>query len=308
MLKNRAVLPRLDYFLTFEAAAELESFAAAAKELNVSETAISRKIRLLEQHYDCALFVRGHRSVQLTDHGRKLLSGITSPLQGIARLSEDMLSDRQRSTVRMGATNSICSLWLMPRLSKFHQSNRNITISLVSSDRDSECLTEDFDLSILRGDGSWPGFSARKLFGETVFPVCAPGYMENHIRIQGAEALVDHALIEVSNNHTEWLNWKTWLARKGADPDRVRHSTFVNTYPLAIQAAVDGLGIALGWGHLVDRHLKTGALVRPLGAEHVRTNSGYYLLRREGATRQSESDVVANWLLQESAKRQRYAQ
>ena len=78
MLKNRSALPRLDYLLTFEIAAELESFAAAAKELNVSETAVSRKIRLLELHYDCALFVRGHRSVQLTDHGRKLLNGITA--------------------------------------------------------------------------------------------------------------------------------------------------------------------------------------------------------------------------------------
>lgn len=306
MLKNRAALPRLDYLLTFEVAAELESFAAAAKEMNVSETAVSRKIRLLEHHYDCALFVRGHRSVQLTDHGRKLLNGISPPLKTIMRVSEDMKSDRQRSTVRMAATNSVASLWLMPRLRKFHQANRNITISLVSSDLDSECLTDDFDLSILRGDGDWPGFESQLLFGETVFPVCAPGYLENHVSIEGTEALLDHALIEISNNHTEWLNWKTWLARKGADPDKVRHSTFVNTYPLGIQAAIDGLGIALGWGHLVDRHLRAGTLIRPLGNDHIRTNSGYYLLRRQESTPHAEGDVVAKWLLQESAARNRY--
>jgi len=308
MLKNRSVLPRLDYLLAFEVAAELESFAAAAKEMHVSETAISRKIRLLELHYDCALFVRGHRSVTLTEPGRKLLNGISAPLQSIARLSEDMITNRARSTVHMSATNSVASLWLMPRLHKFHQANRNITIGLMSSDLDAECLTEDYDLSILRGDGNWPGFTAERLFGETVFPVCAPGYQENHLSIDGAKELPDHSLIEVNNNHTEWLNWKTWLSRKGVDPDRVRHSTFVNTYPLAIQAAIDGLGIALGWGHLVDRHLQSGALVRPLGAEHVRTNSGYYLLRRDGAARHSESDVVAQWLLTESARRKRYAQ
>ena len=307
MLKNRSVLPRLDYLLAFEIAAELESFAAAAKEMNVSETAISRKIRLLELHYDCALFVRGHRSVQLTEQGQKLLSGISGPLQNIARLSEEMLSNKSRRTVRMSATNSVASLWLMPRLHKFHQTNRNITISLMSSDRDSECLTEDFDLSILHGDGNWPGFSAKLLFGETVFPVCAPSYLQNHMPIAGVAELPDHALIEVSNIHTEWLNWKTWLASKGVDPGRVRHSTFVNTYPLCIQAAIDGLGIALGWGHLVDQHLKSGALVRPLGSDHVRTKFGYYLLRRQGRPRHSESDVVAKWLLQVSARRQRYA-
>lgn len=306
MLKNRSALPRLDYLLTFEVAAELESFAAAAKELHVSETAVSRKIRLLELHYDCALFVRGHRSVQLTDHGRKLLSGVTPALKAIERVSEDMKSDRQRSTVRMSATNSVASLWLMPRLRKFRQSNRNITISLVSSDIDSECLAEDFDLSILRGDGDWPGFESQLLFGETVFPVCAPGYLEGGDHLSGAGALTDHALIEVTNNHAEWLNWKTWLTQMGVEPGNTRQSTFVNTYPLCIQAAIDGLGIALGWGHLVDRHLQAGALIRPLGNEHVRTNSGYFLLRRRGSTPHAEGDVVAKWLLQESAARKRY--
>ncbi len=307
MLRNRAVLPKLDYLLTFEAAAELESFAAAAKEMHVSETAVSRKIRLLEHHYDCALFVRGHRSVQLTDHGRKLLQGMAPALKNIEKVSQEMMTDRQPSTVRMAATNSVSSLWLMPRLTKFRQANKNVTISLLSSDLDSECLAGDVDLAILRCDGNWPGFEATQLFGETVFPVCAPGYLANHVVIEGAGALPDHALIEVTNNHTEWLNWRTWLSRKDVDPNRVRHSTFVNTYPLAIQAAVDGLGIALGWGHLVDRYLADGSLVRPLGNEHVRTKSGYFLLQRKGGAPSAQAEVVMSWLKQESAARKRYA-
>lgn len=307
MIQNRAALPRLDYLVTFQIAAELESFAATAKELNVSETAVSRKMKLLEEHYDCALFVRGHRSVQLTEAGRKLLNGITPALNTIARTSQEMMTDHAPTTVRMSATNSVSSLWLMPRLRKFRQTNRNIAISLMSSDLDNECLTKDFDLSILRGDGDWPGFDARLLFGETVFPVCAPAYLENHVSILDTAELMDHALIEINNNHTEWLNWKTWLANKGHDPEKVRHSTFVNTYPLAIQAAVDGLGIALGWGHLVDHHLQQGNLIRPLGAEYVRTNSGYYLLTRQGSKPPAASEVVANWLLQESAARKKFA-
>ncbi|KRS12579.1 LysR family transcriptional regulator [Roseovarius atlanticus] len=307
MLRNRAVLPRLDYLLAFEVAAELESFAAAGKELNVSETAISRKIRLLEQHYQCALFVRGHRSVRLTDMGRKLLSGITPALKTLVRVSEDMCAELEKSTVRLAATNSVSSLWLMPRLRAFHEANCNITIALTSSDVDAECLAEDMDLAILRGEGDWPGYEATRLFGETVFPVCAPGYLQGRARIDSIEALRRHDLIEVRNNHTEWLNWRTWLDRKGADPDTVRPSASVNTYPLAIQAARDGLGIALGWGHLVDHHLESSDLIRPMGAEHVRTRSGYYLLRRQGEEPRHESAIVAHWLLQESAARQRYA-
>lgn len=308
MLRNRSVLPRLDYLLAFEAAAELESFAAAAKELNVSETAISRKIRLLEEHFGCALFLRGHRSVHLTDEGHKLLQGIGGPLQSIAKLSQDMLRNRSRGVVRISATHSVAALWLMPRLQRFHEAHRGITINLLSSDLDAECMGADHDLTILRGDGDWPGFTADRLFGETVFPVCAPGDLKDHPRIDRLGDLADHHLIDVSNMHIEWLNWKTWLQHMGEDPDRVRHATFVNTYPLAIQAAMDGLGIALGWGHLVDRHLQSGALIRPLGDAHVRTRSGYYLLRRDGARAHAESEVVADWLLRESAQRERYGQ
>ncbi|MCY3982878.1 MAG: LysR substrate-binding domain-containing protein [Roseovarius sp.] len=307
MTNKRAILPRLDYLLTFEIAAKLESFAGAARELNVSETAVSRKIRLLELHYQCVLFVRGHRSVHLTDAGRKLLNGVAPAIKMLMQVSGEMHGDSRKSTVRLAATHSVSSLWLMPRLRNFHESNPNITISLLSSDMDSECLSEDMDMAILRGDGEWSGFGSERLFGETVFPVCSNGYLESASPIDGLEDLISHAMIEVSNNHTEWLNWRTWLARKGIDPETVIHSTYVNTYPLAIQAAADGLGIALGWGHLVDRHISSGALVRPFGGEHVRTDSGYYLLRRQGAELRPAGEVVSQWLLRESASRTRYA-
>lgn len=308
MLKNRAALPRLDYLLAFEVAAELQSFASAAKEMNVSETAVSRKIRLLELHYGCALFVRGHRSVRLTEQGRKLLHGIRSPLQSIAQLSEELLVNKSRSAVRLSSTNSVASLWLMPRMPSFHANNSDITLSLFSSDQDEECLSDDFDLSILRGDGDWPGYEATRLFGETIFPVCAPSYLDNRGAIERIEDLVRYDLIEVSNNHTEWMNWRKWLHEKGVGPAEVKHSTSVNTYPLGVHAAIDGLGIALGWGHLVDRHLQTGALVRPLDKEQLRTSSGYYMLRRQAGKRREESDVVAKWLLADSASRTRYMQ
>ncbi len=307
MLKQRAALPRLDYLITFEVAAELDSFAAAAKHLNVSETAVSRKIRLLELHFDCLLFERGHRSVRLTAQGRKLLTGISPGLKTLESAALSMKTEKGATPVKLAATNSVASLWLMPRLSRLRSENQGVTISLLASDEDAECLGQEVDLAILRGEGDWPGFRTQRLFGETVFPVCAPGYLENHVAIEDVADLPDHALIEVRNNHAEWLNWQTWLTQKNVDPKRVRHSTLVNTYPLAIQAAADGLGIALGWGHLVDRHLKSGALVRPLAKAHIRTHSGYYMLTRQAAPPSSDRDAVARWLMNESAQRTRYA-
>ena len=141
------------------------------------------------------LFVRGHKSVTLTPQGRKLLDAVSPAIQSLRDVSREMLSRHNRNAVTLAATNSVASLWLMPRLRKFSTRNKQLKISLVASDLDSECLAENVDLSILRGDGNWPGYRARLLFGETVFPVCAPGYLAANPAIKTLEGLKARALI-----------------------------------------------------------------------------------------------------------------
>lgn len=307
MLQKRKVLPPLDYFLAFEAAAKLGSFARASRDLNISETAISRKVRLLEQHYDLPLFVRGHRSITLTAQGAALLSSISRSLDIMRDASEDMFSRQQSSAVTLAATNSVAALWLMPRLRKFNRANARVKIMLTASDSDEECLADTMDLSILRGDGTWPGYEAHLLFGETVFPVCAPHYLRKNPAARDLNALADLDLIEVSSTHSEWMTWKTWLDLRGIRDVALDRSAIFNTYPLGVQAAVDGLGLALGWGHLVDHLLESGALVRPLPEGSVRTRSGYYLLRNTQKKPFPAQQIVQDWLLQASAARTRYA-
>ena len=300
------VLPPLDYLLAFESAANCQSFAGASRELNISESAISRKARLLELHYRVPLFVRGHKSVTLTPQGQKLLDSVTPAIQSLRDTSREMLSRHNRNPVTLAATNSVAALWLMPRLRKFNTRNKQLKIMLVASDVDRECLGENVDLSILRGDGHWPGYNARLLFGETIFPICSPAFLAANPKAGQPENLQDHALIEVSSTHTEWMNWTSWLVQNGTSEPELDQSASFNTYPLAVQAAVDGLGIALGWGHLVDHLLKSGALVRPLGARDVRSEYGYYLLRPENRKAFPERNMVEDWLLKESAARKRY--
>ncbi len=169
MPKQGNVPPPLDYLLAFESAANCQSCADASRELNISESAISRKARLLELHYQVPLFVRGHKSVTLTPQGQKLLDSMAPAIQSLRDTSREMLSRHNRNPVTLAATNSVAALWLMPRLRKFNIRNKQLKIMLVASDDDRECLGENVDLSILRGDGHWPGYSARLLFGETVF-------------------------------------------------------------------------------------------------------------------------------------------
>ena len=301
------VLPPLDYLLAFEAAAKAQSFARASKVLNISETAISRKVRLLEQHYDVPLFVRGHRSISLTQQGAILLTTVEQSLDLMRDVSRDMLAKHQANSVTVAATNSVASLWLMPQLRRFNKSNGRIRISLVSSDSDAECLSESMDLTILRGDGEWPGHKSQLLFGETVFPVCSPGYLKRNPSAADLTALPQLDLIEVTSSHAEWMTWRTWLSNIGVTASLMERAVAFNTYPLSVQAAVDGLGIALGWAHLVDPLLESGALVRPAADAAVRTKSGYFLLKNPAHKAFPERRIVEDWLLGLSAGRKRYA-
>ena len=306
MPERRKLLPRLDYLLAFESAAVTGSFAAASRELNISETAISRKVKLLELHYNLALLNRAHRSISLTPQGHDLLARVTQSLEILRDASQDIFSTQQENSVTLAATNSVAALWLMPRLHKFNRANSRVKIMLVASDNDDECLAETVDLSILRGEGDWPGHDAEFLFGETVFPVCSPDFLTNNPAAKRIENYGKIDLIEVTNAHTEWSNWRSWMGAVNRPNFELNRAALFNTYPLAIQAAVDGLGVALGWQHLVDHLIDSGKLVRPIPDLSLRTQSGYYLLRPQKAASFAEREIVEKWLLQTAAARKRY--
>ncbi len=306
MLRKRKILPPLDYLLAFESAAKACSFARASEELNISETAISRKVRLLEQHYDVPLFVRGNRSITLTQHGATLLASVTQAIDILRDASRDVFANHQANAINLAATNSVAALWLMPRLRKFNRSNTRVKISLVASDNDTECLANEIDLTILRGDGNWAGYDAKLLFGETVFPVCSPRYLSRQTQGPTLGELPTLDLIEVTSSHAEWMTWKTWFSHLDVSDPPLDRAVAFNTYPLAIQAAVDGFGVALGWGHLVDHLLASGELVRPIGEAAVRTESGYYLLTNKAHKGFPEKQIVKDWLVEQSAQRKRY--
>ncbi len=297
MLQRRNLLPPLDYFVAFESAATQESFAAASRDLNISETAISRKIKLLELHFKCPLFIRSHRSITLTPEGHQLLGSVRPALEQMIAASDDIFTLESQNTVTLSATNSVASLWLMPRLQKFNRRNNQIKINLVASDNDAECLGKNVDVAILRGNGTWPDHHAEMLFGECVFPVCSPAYRKIHPDFDSLEAVAEHSLIEVSSEHKEWLNWQTWLQKKLGHSMNLKQTVTVNTYPLAIQAALDGIGVCLGWEHLVDHLLKSGQLVQPFAPEEISTRSGYYLVTSKTRTSFPARNTVEKWLL-----------
>ena len=298
MPKGRKSLPPLDYLLAFQVTGKTGSFTLASKELNISESSISRKVKLLEQHYGVQLFKRGHRSITITSEGFELLSSVSEALDILKEASSSLVEKETSNSITLAATNSVASLWLMPRLNKFQALNPDLNIAIVSSDDDEECMAASNDLVILRGNGDWFNFHSELLFGETIFPVCSPNFLASNPDVTSKKYIQNMDLIDVASSHFEWMNWTTWLKSQGMNSPQSVRQTIVNTYPLAIQAAVDGLGVALGWQHLVDRYLDTGTLLCPLGDNHVKTSDGYYLLVPKNAKSSKERDIVRNWLLQ----------
>lgn len=293
----RRRLPPLDYLLAFEAAAQSGSFAGAARQMNISESAISRKVRLLEDHLGLDLFARGHRSIELTGAGQRFLAKIAPALDILRGAADEAMQSSPNRPVVLAATHSVASLWLSPRLPAFRHLRRDINITLMASDQDAECLAETVDLAILRGDGHWKGFDARLLFGEVIFPVCAPAFLVQNPQVSNIAALSKAPLIEVSSNHPEWMNWQAWLQNMGQTAPELDRATVFNSYPLSISAATDGVGVALGWGDLVDPLLASGRLVRPLGPAEIRTDFGYYLLTPQHPAAFANRALVAQWLL-----------
>ena len=306
MRNRKKDLPSLNYLQAFEAAAKHQSFAAASTDLGISESAISRKVRLLEEFYETPLFKRGHKSVALTRQGAALYKDVEIAMAALRDASAKLIANKPPPEITLAATNSVATLWLLPRLRRFNQAKKQLNIMLVSSDNDAECLGDEIDLTILRGDGDWPGHTSQKLFGEIIFPVCSPAFLERHTCLAQPHDLLDVPLVEVSSSHDEWMNWNEWLNNHLTDVPLLSKRTVFNAYPLAVQAAIDGLGVALGWGHLVDRHLSNGDLVRPLGRIYTRTDFGYYLLQRENIRVNHKRDVVKEWLMSESAARKAY--
>jgi DNA-binding transcriptional LysR family regulator len=315
MRGRRKDLPPLEFLIAFEAAARLGSFTGAAEELNLTQAAVSRQIRLLEQNLGRSLFTRAHRAVHLTPEGRDFQHTVSLALSHIANAARGLRVVDGNAKLTVAADQSVAALWLLPRLQSFQREHGDISVRLISSDVEADCLAEDVDLAIVHGDGNWPGFEAELLLDEEVFPVCSPAYLERHGAIAQPADLLERVLIDLDDDHWNWINWRVWLTEQTADLSQKEPGNepgnepgsepgnqlgglrrlVINSYPLIVQAARDGLGVALGWKHLVDEPLAAGALARPL-EQSVRTEFGYFLLMRQDREASPQAEVFRDWL------------
>ena len=264
-------LPSLNGLRAFEAAARHGSFMAASDELHVTQAAVSRMVRLLEERLGFRLFDRRPNGLALTAQGKALQPGLTAAFDAIAGLTDQVAEMRSKPVLTLGVGPSFAVRWLIPRLARFHSQHPDIEVRIATGGAINP-FRDDWTCGIRMGDGSWPGYEAEPLFSADLFPVCTGAIAQ---RLAQPSDLRKESLLQVAHAPEDW---PLWLAARPRC--RMRGTTLgprFDNYAMALQAALDGLGVAVGLRPYVEDDITAGRLVAPF-ALAVPKGRAWYLL------------------------------
>ncbi|GAA3534103.1 LysR family transcriptional regulator [Zobellella aerophila] len=290
--KEASQLPSLTALRCFEAAARAESFSRAADELHLTHGAISRAVRQLEDDLGVALFERRNRGVFLTDAGHKLFRAVGDGLGLIRQASRELRDKAQSRPLVVSCEPTLLMRWLIPRWPAFQALHPGLDVHLVAGGG-LFSFDSGIDLAIRRNDFDWPAnLYACRLFNERIGPVCHPGKVEQFFDMAAAPSLQPRA--PRLHTKTRPQAWQEWMTASGqALADRAPDQTFEHFY-FSLQAAVAGLGVAIGPYQLVRDDLEAGVLIAPMG--FTEDGSGYCLLAEQEPTAGSAHAHLQAWL------------
>jgi DNA-binding transcriptional LysR family regulator len=287
-------LPSLSALAAFEAAARHLSLTKAAEELNVTTGAVSRSVRALEEEVGSPLFVRRHRSVELTREGETLALGLRESFERMATAFRQVKSFGRQANVTLGSTMAVAHLWLMPRMGAFWNSNPDIVVDHVISDHPHGLERPDVDLRIRYGDGDWPDEHSAKLYDDRIFPVASPAFAKAY-PVSSVPELIRLQLLSVEGIDWTWTTWSEFLGAIGQSSRQADVRRF-NSYVIALQAARSGQGVALGWESLVAPLIETGNLVRVTDAV-IPAPGSYFVTWSARRPLSPQAAMLRDWLL-----------
>jgi DNA-binding transcriptional LysR family regulator len=284
----------------FEAAARHLSFTRAAKELHLTQSAVSRQVRQLEAQLGARLFQRSTRSLALTDVGYAYYTEVQRLLRQLGEATRRVRTTRAERLVRVTTTPTFASLWLIPRLSDFQTQHPQIDVRVVAENVLRDLQRDDFDLAVRYSTRVLAGPRAVKLFDERLVPLCSPKLAAGKL-LRKPQDLRGHFLIHFNDldGYAPWLSWETWFAGAGIAPLEGKGALYFSHYDQAIRAALAGQGVALGRVPVVDHLLKEGRLVAPFGRRVQVTleDKSYWLIGGERQRERREVKAFCAWLL-----------
>jgi LysR family glycine cleavage system transcriptional activator len=303
-MRNRPYdVPPLDLIEGFEAAARNLSFTKAGAELHLTQSAVSRQIKSLEDWLGVPLFERRTRSLLLTKHGEALYRAVPNVLQTIEDVTRDIRLEQLARTLTVTTTPTFASLWLIPRLAGYTRDHPQVDVRISTSTKFVDLERSSVELAI-RYTGVAPSQSSTKLFDEEVFPVCAPELLNDLERpLSSPSDLRNHVLLHYDNpkNRVSWLDWPTWLDAVGLNDFKAAGAVRFNEYDQVIVAAASGQGVALGRSPLLKKMLRDGKLVAPFSAKSVAPRA-YYLITSKTSERNPDVSHFTDWLFSEAGR------
>jgi len=299
----------LNNLRAFEAVARRLSFSDAADELFVTQSAISRQIKGLEDELGAALFVRGTRHVEMTQSGQMLLRSVESSLQKIDASVRQIRQVRSRKRVSVTTFASFGSLWLLPRIEAFQRLHPDIDIRVSAADQIADLDDPELDLALRYCSPAQAPAGAQRLFGEVLTPVVSRSLAEQIQRgdappLSCAADLVQHTLAEEDDTKvsTEYLSWRRWLTLNGQPALQPKRWLYLNFTYQQVQAALAGHGVALARVALVFEALQRGELVEPFGlAGRVDSPYMYWLVSAPASLGRPEVKQFCDWVLDHAA-------
>lgn len=289
-------LPPLNALRAFEAAARCGNFTRAAQELFVTQGAVSRHIASLEDWLKVRLFERGRYGISLTSAGTAYFTNIRTAFDQIEFGTRQLQQSPDERRLRIKLPPTFAIRWLMPRLARFHALHPEIDVQITTSHLRADFERDDVDVSIHSEPAPPEGLGYRRLFGETLVPVCAPGLLERGPPLETPDDLAKHVLLCSMNRPHDWPTWLVAAGAKGVDGNS--GLKFENA-ALAYQAAADQLGVIVALMPFVRDDLAAGRLVAPFELQ-LQTAGAYYLLypTREPQPKRV-TDFVA-WIVEEA--------
>lgn len=290
-------LPSLAALRTFEAAARHLSFTEAALELNLTQSAVSRQIRLMEDYLGVALFQRVKQRLVLTEAGRVYVADIRAALVKMQAATMSLIATQGKGGILNLATPpAFGTKWLMPRLHRFTNAHPEILINLVTRARPFDLEGESVDIAIHYGNNDWPGVLSDRLVGGEMVVVCAPAYLDANEQLREPADLAKHTLLQWTVRPDMWREWME--AKQVSSANAWQGPRFEHLY-MVLQAAIGRLGIALLPRVLVDDDIEAGRLVSPLDDEYLSADA-YCLVYRPELSGDPKIQMFRAWLADEA--------
>lgn len=288
----RRHLPTFTSLLCFDASARHLNFTRAAEELNLTQSAVSRQVRNLEEFVQTDLFLRIKKRLILTDEGKSYAKAINTHLNGLESETLKIMTNTQDDVrLNLGTFPTFGSRWLIPRIHDFAKHHPEIQLNLTTGLTPFDFTTQNVDIAIQHGDGHWDDVECEKLIDETVIAACSPDLIKGRNEIEAASVL-DYSLLHLQ---TRQYAWPEWLHAQGiTTKSKITGPNFEN-FSMMIRAALSGLGIAIVPPLFIEDELKSGRLISPFGPA-IRSKRGYYLVTPPKKLKLEKVKAFISWV------------